>query len=168
MRTGYVGTTNKFKEAWDLGVEAGLRPIDMLGVGLEIAGYSTPRTSTAIGLSRLEMLAKATFHPVMGNIPVLKYTYIGLGAGVVYDHVVDKKKFSLGVAPLIGIDVPVDTVGQENSQFSVGAASSYLFVGNSMPDALKDLEARAGVLEAAGVKVYILRGDESVLKLALR
>ena len=38
----------------------------------------------------------------------------------------------------------------------------------SMPDALKDLEARAGVLEAAGVKVFILRGDESVLKLALR
>jgi uncharacterized protein (DUF58 family) len=38
----------------------------------------------------------------------------------------------------------------------------------SMPDALKDLEARAGVLEAAGVKVFVLRGDESVLKLALR
>ncbi len=38
----------------------------------------------------------------------------------------------------------------------------------SLPDALKDLEDRAGVLEAAGVKVFILRGDESVLKLALR
>jgi uncharacterized protein (DUF58 family) len=47
-----------------------------------------------------------------------------------------------------------------------GESPRPLFYG--MTEALKDLEARAGVLEAAGVKVFILRGDESVLKLALR
>ena len=41
-----------------------------------------------------------------------------------------------------------------------------LFV--SAPDAIRDLESRAGVLKDAGVHVIVLRGDESVLKLAYR
>jgi len=38
----------------------------------------------------------------------------------------------------------------------------------SAPDAIRDLESRAGVLKDAGVHVIVLRGDESVLKLAYR
>lgn len=36
----------------------------------------------------------------------------------------------------------------------------------SPPDAVRDLERRAGVLAEAGVRVSVLRGDESVVKLA--
>jgi uncharacterized protein (DUF58 family) len=47
-----------------------------------------------------------------------------------------------------------------------GESPRPLFV--SPPDAIRDLESRAGVLQDAGVHVIVLRGDESVLKMAYR
>lgn len=38
----------------------------------------------------------------------------------------------------------------------------------SAPDTIRELESKAGVLEEAGVRVIVLRGDDSVLKLAYR
>ena len=45
-----------------------------------------------------------------------------------------------------------------------GESPRPLFV--SAPDAIRALQRRAGVLEEAGVRVFVLRGDESVLRLA--
>lgn len=35
----------------------------------------------------------------------------------------------------------------------------------ALPESIRDLEARSGILEEAGVRVRILRGDSSVLNL---
>ena len=41
-------------------------------------------------------------------------------------------------------------------------------IKHALPESIKELEARAGILEEAGVRVMILRGDSSVLNLAMR
>ena len=41
-------------------------------------------------------------------------------------------------------------------------------IKRALPESIKELEARAGILEEAGVRVMILRGDSSVLNLAVR
>jgi uncharacterized protein (DUF58 family) len=41
-------------------------------------------------------------------------------------------------------------------------------IKRALPESIKELEARAGILEEAGVRVIILRGDSSVLNLAER
>jgi uncharacterized protein (DUF58 family) len=41
-------------------------------------------------------------------------------------------------------------------------------IKRALPESIKELEARAGILEEAGVRVMILRGDSSVLNLAMR
>ena len=38
-------------------------------------------------------------------------------------------------------------------------------IKRALPESIRELETRAGVLEEAGVRVSILRGDSSVLKL---
>ncbi len=135
LRVGYANTEGKQKDAMDFGVEAGYRISTYVGTALELGGYSTPRlhedNST---LSRLELLAKGTFHPVMGNIPVIKYMNLGAGVGPVYDHIGRLKRLSVGVAPQLGIDIPASTFASSDSQFTVGAVASYLFVSNGMPD----------------------------------
>ena len=41
-------------------------------------------------------------------------------------------------------------------------------IKRALPESIKELEARAGILEEAGVRVMILRGDSSVLNLTVR
>jgi uncharacterized protein (DUF58 family) len=41
-------------------------------------------------------------------------------------------------------------------------------IKRALPESISELEARAGLLEEAGVRVLILRGDSSVLNLLLR
>jgi uncharacterized protein (DUF58 family) len=41
-------------------------------------------------------------------------------------------------------------------------------IKHALPESIRELEARAGLLEEAGVRVMILRGDSSVLNLSIR
>ena len=135
LHVGYADTQGKQKETMDFGVEGGYRISPYFGAALELGGYSTARLNEdRSNLSRLELLAKGSFHPVMGNIPVVKYMSLGVAAGPVYDHFGSLKRLSVGVAPQVGIDVPASVLGSGDSQFTVGASAGYLFVSNGMPD----------------------------------
>jgi hypothetical protein len=78
-------------------------------------------------------LAKGTYN-FGGTTPLIRYSYLGVGLGPVWDNIENTLHTSFGVAPLLGFDIPLTS--EDNSRFSLGAAGSYLFVNNTMPDAV--------------------------------
>ena len=112
----------------ELGIEMGFQPLIPFGLSLEL---STSRFSSDDDefYQRTTILGKGTYN-FGGDIPVVRYSYVGLGAGPVFLS----DGTELGVAPLMGFDIPL--FGDTDHSYSLGFMTRYLFVTSKDPDSL--------------------------------
>lgn len=105
------------------GVSMAYQPGSALGLGAEI---TTSQLKDAERNQRVTALIQ-TAYKVGGDIPVVRGTYLGVGAGPSYLN----SKLEIAVAPMIGFDVPLSS--QAHNIMSVGLNAKYIGITNS-PD----------------------------------
>ncbi len=109
------------------GIDVGLQPVVPIGVAMQFTRMSSDR-SIAPGfneeVTQNRLLGKATYN-FAGEIPVLRYSYAGIKAGPVFTKIGDSNHIFLGVAPVLGVDFPIDT------RVTAGLDADYLFMTGS-------------------------------------
>lgn len=102
-----------------VGVDVGIQPAPPFSVGLNFAVAGPTQDET-----RTMLMSKGAFN-FGGNVPIIKYSYVGLNLGWIRDSVeitedvkATNNYFALG--PVIGFDQPVAT------HWTVGAEGKYL------------------------------------------
>jgi len=117
---GITDTRQGLRNGTSYGVEYGWQTYIPWSAAVELSGYVSDHSSTSPTLTRTRLLGKYSYN-LGGTIPVIKDSYIGLGAGPVLDNVRNTNTWEVGVVPQIGFDIPVV------SQFSLGANANYMF-----------------------------------------
>ena len=69
-----------------------------------------------------------------GNIPLIKYSYVGFGIGAVFQDTDTDDDLLLGLKPQMGFDYPVEDI--LDAPFSLGANVAMTFVSSNSPDEL--------------------------------
>ncbi len=116
------------KTGSEFAIDAGYQAYVPFSVGFEISRNSYENENTGMEY-RDNLMAKAAYN-FGGNIPVIKNSYIGVGAGISMIENVGH----LVSSPLLGFDIPV-TRAQENP-LSLGALAKYLVYEGTNPDSL--------------------------------
>jgi hypothetical protein len=124
---GYTDTEGSRDSSGAYSLELGFQPVIPVGMAIELGTYSTNGEGGSASLTRTKLLGKVNYN-LGGTIPVIRYSYLGLGAGPVYDNVNHDTDWSLGIAPQAGFDIPV------SSAFTLGANTSYMFISNAKDD----------------------------------
>lgn len=101
-------------------VEVGLQPYVPFGLAVE-GGYSY-FTDGPDKVSRTSLLLKGTYN-FGGTVPVLKYSYIGLGIGPAWEDSTHKDGFAALTVPQLGFDIPLETF--VSKPLSIGLNASY-------------------------------------------
>lgn len=132
VMAGFSNPEGSFDTTGEYGLDVGLQPWSPLGVGLEVTRVSTERTFRGVNqnLERTNVLVKGIYN-LGGTIPVVRYSYLGLGLGAVFDTSAYTGTHS-GIAPLIGFDIPL--TNDTANFFSLGAGAKYVFVSGPSPD----------------------------------
>ena len=112
----------------ELGMEVGFQPLIPFGLSVELSTSKFDGADTEM-YRRTTLLGKGTYN-FGGDTPVIRYSYLGLGAGPVFLN----DGTELGVAPLLGFDIPL--YHETDHAFSLGFMSKYLFVTSKDPDSL--------------------------------
>lgn len=112
----------------ELGFDIGYQPFIPYGVGLELSTSKFDGADTEMN-RRTTLLAKTSYN-FGGDLPVIKYSYVGVAAGPVFLN----DGTEMGFAPLMGFDVPLGADIHE--LFSLGFYAKYLFVTSKDPDSL--------------------------------
>lgn len=132
---GMADTTQGSRDtAVEYGLDVGFQPLIPWGAGLELTRYSSG-TNDAGGddLNRTKLLAKGSFN-FGGTTPLIRHSYVALGAGPVFDEVDGRWDIELGVAPGLGFDIPIAQDQVEQTRYTLGANANYLFVSGSNPE----------------------------------
>lgn len=110
----------------ELGIDIGFQPLIPFGLSLEL---STSRFDSSQDQMhrRTTMMVRGTYN-FGGDTPVIRYSYFGLATGAVFLN----DGTELGVAPLVGFDVPIT----DDHSCSLGFVAKYLFVTTDDPDSL--------------------------------
>lgn len=111
------------------GVSLQVQPWIPFSTGIVVSGNVSPKTDLQPTLTRTQILATGAYN-FGGDIPVIKYSYLGLGLGAVLDNEQNGLITSFGALPNVGFDIPLDST---DKSFTLGANASYLFVGNARP-----------------------------------
>jgi hypothetical protein len=112
----------------ELGMEVGYQPVIPFGLSLELSTSRFDNDDDEFS-RRTTVLGKGTYN-FGGDTPVIRYSYLGLGAGPVFLS----DGTELGVAPLLGFDIPL--YGETDHTYSLGFMAKYLFVTSKDPDSL--------------------------------
>lgn len=126
-----AGTTapdGSYDTAGSFGLDAGFQPYIPFGVGAEVAYSNAQGEGTNEDLERTQVLAKASYN-FGGDVAVIKHSYIGLGAGVVFED----EDVDLVSVPMIGFDIPLKQA--VNDYVSLGANARYALIEGSAADA---------------------------------
>lgn len=131
-----LGMTNpegNFDSAVQYGVDIGFQPYIPFGAGIEISTGVSDRTNVGVreDLRRTLALARGTYN-LGGTLPVIRYSYVGGAIGPVIDSNSPYNGVHLGLAPLIGFDIPLRDVTQKS--LSLGMNAKYIFVNDAAPD----------------------------------
>lgn len=110
-----------------LGAEVGFQPYIPFGLGAEIFNTSMDKNNQNHDDRRTTVLAKGTYN-FGGDIPVLRQSYVGVAAG----PVLTGNTLDLGLAPLLGFDIPVTKIGTRD--VTLGANAKYLFTSSDTPN----------------------------------
>lgn len=129
---GYADTERNYKQALEYGIEASARPRTKLGYGAELSTTRTDTETENNSLQRTKLLAKGTY-TFGGNTPLIRDTYAGAAIGPVIDTTGGKDNLRMGVAPVVGFDIPVSK-DTENQAVSVGMDAKYLLVSDAAVD----------------------------------
>lgn len=110
----------------ELGIDIGFQPLIPFGLSVEL---STSRFDGADDEyhKRTTLMARGTYN-FGGDTPVIRYSYFGLATGAVFLN----DGTEMGIAPVIGFDVPVS----DDHSWSIGFIAKYLFVTSKDPDSL--------------------------------
>lgn len=103
-------------------VNVGYYPIVSLGVGLEM---NTTELEDAGNNTRTNLLLNGAYR-VGGDIPVIRTSYISVGAGPVFDS---SKSDEWAVAPTIGFDIPLSS--RVHNVVSLGLNARYVGISNT-------------------------------------
>ena len=111
----------------NVGVEVGYQPYIPYGVGAELFTTHIDSDNNQ-DEQRTALLAKGSYN-FGGEAPVIRHSWIGLGAGPVYSG----DTWEVGLAPQLGFDLPFDSV--EFPGISMGGNAKYLVTSTDTPDA---------------------------------
>ncbi len=131
LRLGVAEGSGNFTEGFEYGAEVGTQVWDQVSIVAELSGTTVDRTGNKPSLTRTKLLGKG-FYNFAGNIPVIKYSYVGAGLGPVYDNVVNEGKWNLGFSPQAGFDIPLSSEMQ--SKISLGLNVAMLYVTGGTPN----------------------------------
>ncbi len=130
---GMANPEGNFDSAFQYGIDIGFQPYIPFGAGIEISTGQSDRDNNGRheNLRRTQALARATYN-FGGTIPVIRHSYFGGALGPVIDSNSPYEGVHLGVAPLIGFDIPLREVTQKS--LSLGMNAKYIFVNDAAPD----------------------------------
>ncbi len=119
---GSVATTN-------VGIDFMFQPRIPFAFGVEATHAEPESTKTGKRLKHTSVLAKAQYN-FGGTIPVIRSSFVGIGAGVQ----VQESDTKFAAAPIVGFDIPLKN-DNEVSHVSLGANAKYMYVeGNEDVD----------------------------------
>lgn len=119
-----VPTQSGYNNAANYGIDVGYQPFIPFGLALELSRTSSDMalaTGATETSSRTKAMVRGTYN-FGGSIPVLKSSYLGLGAGPVFASIGDNSYTKLGIMPHIGFDIPVER------HFTLGLAANVLVI----------------------------------------
>lgn len=111
-------------------LEIGYQPMIPLSLSVEysLANYDN---SGPTKLVRQSLLAKGAYN-FGGSTPLIRYSYVGLGIGPMYEDTNIDDGWALGVLPNLGFDYPIDDL--TDTPLSLGINTSYLVTSSDSPD----------------------------------
>lgn len=110
------------------GIEYGMQPTIPFSSAIELSGNSSNSNAENPAITRTRLMIKGNYN-FGGTLPVIRYSYFGVGIGAVMDNSANRVTTDLGVAPQLGFDVPLP-----DTRMSLGANTNYLFVGGGKAD----------------------------------
>lgn len=125
---GMTTPEGSYDSTGSVGIDAGFQPYIPFGAGAEATYYRANGDGATSDLERTQVLAKASYN-FGGTLPVIQYSYIGLGAGVVFEG----SDVELVSAPMVGFDIPLKQAA--NDYISLGANARYAITEGSSADA---------------------------------
>lgn len=110
----------------EYGIDVGFQPMIPFSAGVEI-NHNTYQNDNEDTQDRYNLLLKGAYN-FGGDIPVIKNSYVGVGAGVAMINSIGY----LVSAPMVGFDLPVTKV--EGKTLSLGALAKYTIYEGDNPD----------------------------------
>jgi len=124
VKLGVANPEGSYDTSGEMGLDVGFQPYIPFGVGVAFAMSSNPSETSATDLERSSILARGTYN-LGGSTVVLKDSWLGVAAGPVFRT----DGTDLGIAPVVGFDIPIPA--DSGSYFSLGADAKYLALVNS-------------------------------------
>lgn len=115
----------------EYGIDVGFQPYVPFGLGLELTSATYDADGASDDYTRTKLMAKGTYN-LAGMLPVLRYSYLGLGVGPMYESTNDATTLYMGLMPNLGFDIPLTTAPSE--YLSLGANARYLITNSGGPD----------------------------------
>lgn len=123
--TGGINNPEELDSSAEYGINVGFQPIVPFSVGAEL---TTTELDNNDQDQRTTLLARGAYN-MGGDIPVLKYSWIGAGIG---PSLIDNQ-LELAIAPQVGFDIPL--TNKVHDVISLGLNAKYMFVSDN-PDSL--------------------------------
>ncbi len=136
---GTASVRNDRSPGQELGIEVGVQPLIPFSTAVELSAAVIPNKGDSATLTRTKLFFKGNYN-FGGSIPVIRYSYVGVGAGLVFDNLASKSDLQLGWAPQLGFDIPLGTA----EKYSLGANANYMMSGGD----------KAGVLALNAMAKY--------------
>lgn len=137
LRLGVSNPQGDMNSGVGYGIEYGYQPYIPVGVAVELSALTTD-SQNPTDVNRAKLLLKGTYN-FGGTVPIVRNSYVGVGAGPVLDTAADGvSRARFGVAPLAGFDIPIATAGTSDvKNVSLGANAHYLFVSHDAPNSFE-------------------------------
>lgn len=124
FKAGFANPEGSYSSAAEFGLDVGFQPYVPLGIGATISNSRNRSQTTAHDLERTSILARGTYN-FGGTTAVIRNSWVGIAAGPVFR----RDGTDLGLAPIVGFDIPIHN--GPSSFFSFGADAKYLALINS-------------------------------------
>lgn len=129
ISTGVADTQNG-RNATSWGIEYSFQPYIPYSAAVQLNGYVSDHNGDTPTLTRTELLFKSAYN-FGGEIPFIKYTYVGGLLGPVFDNIQRTTDVNLGIAPVVGFDIPLRDWAPH---LSLGANANYMLLIGPKPD----------------------------------
>ncbi len=123
VTAGIANPEGSYDTAPEFGLDIGFQPYIPFGVGAMITTSRNSARNGAHDLERTSVLARGSYN-FGGSTPIIKHSWVGVAVGPVFRH----DGTDLGVAPMLGFDIPLrEGFGR---YLSLGADAKYLTIAN--------------------------------------
>ncbi len=139
LSAGFGDPEGDINPGGNYALEVGYQPIIPLSIALELAVSHYPIEGPE-KLNRTSAIIKTAYN-FGGQIPVIRYGYVGLGVGPMWEDRAVQNEMALAIMPQLGFDYPIE--GLADQPLSLGLNVSQLFSSSDTPDTF----AMAGVIK---------------------